>query len=62
MPAYSNVTLAQLRAFERTARLGGVHAAARYLNLTQPAVSHRIRELEIALGVQAIVAEEQLYV
>jgi DNA-binding transcriptional LysR family regulator len=52
MPAYSNVTLAQLRAFERTARLGGVHAAARHLNLTQPAVSRRIRELELALGVK----------
>ena len=31
MPAYSNITLAQIRAFERTARLGGVHAAARHL-------------------------------
>src|SRR5258706_13348258 len=27
MPAYNNITLAQIRAFERTARLGGVHAA-----------------------------------
>ena len=52
MPAYSNITLAQIRAFERTVRLGGVHAAARYLNLTQPAVSRRIRELELALGVK----------
>jgi len=52
MPAYSNITLAQIRAFERTARLGGVHAAARQLNLTQPAVSRRIRELELALGVK----------
>jgi DNA-binding transcriptional LysR family regulator len=52
MPAYNNITLAQIRAFERTARLGGVHAAARHLNLTQPAVSRRIRELELALGVR----------
>jgi DNA-binding transcriptional LysR family regulator len=52
MPAYNNITLAQIRAFERTARLGGVHAAARHLNLTQPAVSRRIRELELALGVK----------
>jgi DNA-binding transcriptional LysR family regulator len=50
MPASNSITLAQIRAFERTARLGGVHAAARYLNLTQPAVSRRIRELELALG------------
>jgi DNA-binding transcriptional LysR family regulator len=52
MPAYNNITLAQIRAFERTVRLGGVHAAARHLNLTQPAVSRRIRELESALGVK----------
>jgi DNA-binding transcriptional LysR family regulator len=52
MPAYNNITLAQIRAFERTARLGGVHAAARHLNLTQPAISRRIRELELALGVK----------
>ena len=52
MPAYNNITLAQIRAFERTARLGGVHAAARHLHLTQPAVSRRIRELELALGVK----------
>jgi len=41
-----NVTLAQLRAFERIVRLGSFHAAARDLNLTQPSVSQRIRELE----------------
>ena len=52
MPAYNNITLAQIRAFERTARLGGVHAAARQLSLTQPAVSRRIRELETTLGVK----------
>ncbi|MFO1302271.1 MAG: LysR family transcriptional regulator [Burkholderiales bacterium] len=52
MPAYQNITLAQIRAFERTARLGGVHAAARHLHLTQPAVSRRIRELELSLGVK----------
>ncbi len=55
MPAYNNVTLSQIRAFERTVRLGGVHAAARHLGLTQPAVSRRIRELELALGVKVFV-------
>lgn len=55
MPAYNNVTLAQLRAFERIVRLGGVHAAARDLGLTQPAVSRRIHELEEALGIKVFV-------
>src|SRR5436190_1214970 len=55
MPAFNNITLSQIRAFERTVRLGGVHAAARHLNLTQPAVSRRIRELELALGVKVFV-------
>jgi DNA-binding transcriptional LysR family regulator len=44
-----NVTLSQLRAFERIVRLGSFHAAARELRLSQPSVSQRIRELEGAL-------------
>jgi DNA-binding transcriptional LysR family regulator len=44
-----SVTLSQLRAFERIVRLGGFHAAARELKLSQPSVSQRIRELESAL-------------
>jgi DNA-binding transcriptional LysR family regulator len=44
-----NVTLSQLKAFERIVRLGSFHAAARELSLTQPSVSQRIRELEAAL-------------
>ena len=44
-----NVTLAQLRAFERIVRLGSFHAAARELRLSQPSVSQRIRELEAEL-------------
>ena len=55
MPTTYNVTLAQIRAFERTVRLGGVHAAARHLGLTQPAVSRRIRELELSLGIKVFV-------
>lgn len=47
-----SITLAQIKAFERIARLGSFHAAARQLNLTQPSVSQRIRDLEYALGVQ----------
>ena len=44
-----NVTLGQLRAFERIVRLGSFHAAARELRLSQPSVSQRIRELEAEL-------------
>lgn len=44
------VTLGQLRAFERIVRLGSFHAAAVELNLSQPSVSQRIRELEAALN------------
>ena len=50
-----NVTLSQLRAFERIVRLGSFRAAATELRLTQPSVSQRIRELESELRVQLFV-------
>ena len=50
-----NVTLSQLRAFERIVRLGSFHAAARELSLSQPSVSQRIRELESVLRTQLFV-------
>lgn len=43
------LSLEQLRAFERIARLGTFRAAARDLGLTQPSVSQRVRELEDTL-------------
>jgi DNA-binding transcriptional LysR family regulator len=43
-------TLDQLATFDCIARLGSFNAAARQLNLTQPTVSQRIRELESAIG------------
>lgn len=43
------ITLSQLEAFYWAAHLGSIHAAARHLHLTQPAVSSRIRELENTL-------------
>jgi Bacterial regulatory helix-turn-helix protein, lysR family len=43
-------TLAQLKAFYWIAKLGTVRDAARHLNLAQPTVSLRIRDLETALG------------
>ena len=42
--------LAQLETFYWVARLGSFRAAARRLNLTQPTISLRIKELEAALG------------
>jgi len=50
-----NVTLDQLKAFERIVRLGTFHAAALDLHLTQPSVSTRIKELEAALNVQLFI-------
>jgi DNA-binding transcriptional LysR family regulator len=44
-----NVTLSQLRTFERIVRLGSFRAAAQELRLTQPSVSQRIHELEAEL-------------
>lgn len=46
------ITLSQLEAFYWAAKLGSIHAAARHLHVTQPAVSARIRELESVLEVQ----------
>jgi DNA-binding transcriptional LysR family regulator len=48
----TRVTLAQLEAFASIARSGSVHGAARQLNLSQPSVSLRLRDLERALGVK----------
>jgi DNA-binding transcriptional LysR family regulator len=47
MPRY---TLAQLEAVTCIARLGSFHAAAAQLGITQPSISQRVRELELALG------------
>lgn len=46
------LTLAQLEAFYWAVELGSVQAAARQLNLAQPTVSLRLRDLEDALGMQ----------
>lgn len=47
-----SITLAQIRAFERIARLGSFHAAAKHVGITQPSISQRIRDLEATLGVE----------
>ena len=46
------VTLAQIRAFERIARLGSFHAAAKHVGITQPSISKRIKDLEEILEVE----------
>ena len=46
------VNLAALETFFWIVRLGTFHAAATKLNVSQPAVSARIRELEASLGLE----------
>ena len=43
-------TLAQLEAFSAICRLGTFQAAAEHLNVTQPSISLRIRDLERIVG------------
>ncbi|HET8995914.1 MAG TPA: LysR family transcriptional regulator [Acetobacteraceae bacterium] len=47
-------TLRQLRTFLAVVETGSVSAAAQSLNLTQPAASQQLRELERALGVRLL--------
>lgn len=49
-----SLNLDQLRALTTVAELGSFSAAARQLNLTQPAISQQVRELERRYGVQLI--------
>src|ERR1700676_4001981 len=44
------ITIAQLEAFHWVAELGAVHKAAKRLNVTQPTVSFRLRQLETELA------------
>src|SRR5437588_8319117 len=46
------INLDHLAAFAATVELGGVSAAAERLNLSQPAVSMQLRQLEVRLGVR----------
>lgn len=50
-------SLAALRAFEATARLGSFSAAARGLNVTPAAVAQQVRGLESELGVSLVLRE-----
>ena len=46
----SRITFAQIEAFYWIARLGTFREAARQLNVSQPTISLRIRDLERVLG------------
>jgi DNA-binding transcriptional LysR family regulator len=48
------LNLDQLHAVVEVVRLGSFSAAAQSLNLTQPAISFQVRELEQRLGVQLV--------
>ncbi|WP_306222860.1 LysR family transcriptional regulator [Bosea beijingensis] len=50
-----SITLSQVRAFERVARLGSFHAAAKHVGITQPSISQRIKDLEHTLGVELFI-------
>ncbi|MGV1768339.1 LysR substrate-binding domain-containing protein [Rhizobium rhizogenes] len=47
-----NYSLRQLRYFVATAECGGIAQASRRLNISEPAISGAIRELEISFGAQ----------
>jgi DNA-binding transcriptional LysR family regulator len=49
-----NIDLRQLRAFATIARLGSFTRAARVLNLSQPALTVQLRNLEAALGIRLL--------
>jgi LysR family transcriptional regulator, glycine cleavage system transcriptional activator len=53
-PMFPLPPLAALRAFETTARLGGLARAAATLNVSTSAVSHQIKGLEESLGVRLL--------
>src|SRR6202012_4863596 len=50
-----NLTISQLRTFERIVRLGSFRAAAKHLGLTQPSASQPIKELEYTLNTKLFV-------
>jgi DNA-binding transcriptional LysR family regulator len=53
------ITLRQIEAFYWAAKLGSIHGAANHLNFSQPAVSSRIKELEIALNMELFSRKNQ---
>jgi LysR family glycine cleavage system transcriptional activator len=56
-PASRHLPLGALRAFDAAARLGSFRAAAEEIGITPSAVSHRLRELEHAVGAPLFVRQ-----
>lgn len=54
-----NVKLHQLQSFVEVARHGSIRAAARYLSLSQPALTKAIQELENCLGARLFLRHRQ---
>lgn len=52
MPPTNAPNLAALRAFEAVVRHQGLSGAARELSVTPSAISHRLRQLEVELGIE----------
>ncbi|HTJ56157.1 MAG TPA: LysR family transcriptional regulator, partial [Devosiaceae bacterium] len=48
------MTLAQVEAFFWTVQLGSAQKAARHLNLSQPTISLRLKDLSVALGAELL--------
>lgn len=55
----SQIKMHQLRAFVAVSRQGSIRAASRYLNLSQPALTKSIKELEESLGAQLFIRRRQ---
>ncbi|MFO6296154.1 LysR family transcriptional regulator [Rahnella selenatireducens] len=55
----SQIKMHQLRAFVSVARQGSIRAASRLLNLSQPALTKSIKELEEGLGARLFVRRRQ---
>ena len=53
-PADMRMNLRQLEAFKAVVDAGSIRAAARVLQLTQPAVTHTVRELERGIGAELL--------
>ena len=53
------IKLNQLRAFVEVSRHGSIRAASRFLQLSQPALTKSIRELESSLGAKLFIRSNQ---
>ncbi|WP_045046276.1 LysR family transcriptional regulator [Rouxiella chamberiensis] len=55
----SSIKMHQLRAFVAVSRQGSIRAASRLLNLSQPALTKSVKELEDSLGAQLFIRRRQ---